>query len=89
MIIYDNICLYKYIWGSLGFQFRVSLGLRLGLLGFYHGVNEGNSRHPSGEMDDIPNLRKHWPCAVKTHTTPGSTPVLAVNTYVYVLYVCM
>ena len=34
------------------------------------------SRHPFGEMDDIPNLIKHWPCAVKMnfpgqHTRPG------------------
>ena len=35
-----------------------------------------NSRHPSAQMDNTKNLKKHWPCAVKTHfpgqhTLPG------------------
>ena len=33
-------------------------------------------RHPSAQMDDMENLTKHWPCAVKTpfpwqHIRPG------------------
>ena len=30
--------------------------------------NEGETfRHPFGQTDDMENLTKHWPCAVKTH----------------------
>ena len=54
----------------------LDLGFGVLDLGFRVSCFGTQSRHPSGEMDDIPNLIKHWPCAVKTHfpgqhTRPG------------------
>ena len=55
--------------------------------------DEEHVRHPFGQMDDMKNLTKHWPCAVITHI-PGQHTVLAVysihNTnicYIKVYYV--
>ena len=61
--------------------FMLDLGFGVLDLGFRVSCFGTQSRHPSGEMDDIPNLIKHWPCAVKTHF-PGRTPVLGVLLYI-------
>ena len=51
-------------------------------------------RHPSGEMDDVPNLIKHWPCAVKTHfpeqhTRPGRMNIFDIVWSKYMSYTYM
>ena len=56
-------------------------------LGFRVSRFGNKSRHPFGEMDDIPNLIKHWPFAVKTHfpgqhTSPGRI-FIYVSMYVF------
>ena len=52
---------------------------------------EGNSRQPL-ELDDIPNLTRHWPCAVKTHfpgqhTRPGRNVSKAIVKHPYELMI--
>ena len=42
------------------------------------------SRHPFGEMGDIPNLAKHWRhCAVKTYFPGQHTRLGSVYIYIY------
>ena len=40
-------------------------------------------------MEDIPNLIKHWPCAVKTHF-PGQQTLFFPSLYIYIsIYIYM
>ena len=44
-------------------------------------------RHPFGQTDDMENLTKHWPCAVKTHFPGQQTRSGRIHIYIYVLYI--
>ena len=52
----------------------LNLDFRVLGLGFKVSCFGNKSRHPSGEMDDILNLIKHWLCPVKTHFPRQHTP---------------
>ena len=68
----------------------LDLGFRVLDLGCRSSCFGNTSRHPSGEMDDITNLIKHGPCAVKTHfprqhTRPGRVYLyIYINIYIYI-----
>ena len=71
--------------------FHVRLDFRTKDLGFRVSRFGNKSRHPFGEMDGIPNLIKHRPCAVKTHfagqhTRPGRNVVLCFVLFCHVLF---
>ena len=51
-------------------------------------MREKKNRHPFAQMNDMGNLTKHWPCAVKTHFPGQHIRPGRINIYIYriVLY---